>query len=432
MVRLQVNSKGEQVSQLDAEVARGSRRFALRSATESAAATLRSTLPPMSPRRRRLQLALVFLAVAATGFGQATPPSVDPAAEPAVLAVAKVLPAVVNINTERVVRRQVRDPFDDFAAQFFGVYRNRPREIRQTLQSLGSGFLVDPSGYIVTNEHVVERAADLKIEVITNDNKSFKGRYITGDSKKDLAFIKIDSDKPLPFVNLHDISPNLLGQTVIVVGNALGYGSSISRGVLSGAKREITIDNNDYHNLLQTDAAINPGNSGGPLIDLSGRLVGISSAKMAFTPQGVPTQGLGFAIPADVVRQSVEQFKKIAEKQPPPKPGARNEETGSTNADRLFGLQLQDLSDDLAAALGLVSGKGVLISAVEPESPADQAGFERGLVIYRIGKYDVNSVKDAERLLAQADSGSSVDFAVGIVGRSGRGRRVETVNLEAR
>ena len=138
-----------------------------------------------------------------------TPTPIEPATEPAVVAVEKVLPAVVNINTERVVRRQVRDPFDDFAAQFFGAYRNRPREIRQTLQSLGSGFIVDPSGYIVTNEHVVERAADLKIEVITNDNKSFKGRYITGDPKKDLAFIKIDSDKPLPFVNLHDISPNL-------------------------------------------------------------------------------------------------------------------------------------------------------------------------------------------------------------------------------
>ena len=96
----------------------------------------------------------------------------------------------------------MRDPFDDFAAQFFGVYRNRPREIRQTLQSLGSGFLVDPSGYIVTNEHVVERAADLKTEVITNDNKSFKGRYITGDPKKDLAFIKIDSDK----LSLHEMT----------------------------------------------------------------------------------------------------------------------------------------------------------------------------------------------------------------------------------
>ena len=381
---------------------------------------------------RHLCLIIAWLSIANPVFGQATPTAVDPATEPAVLAVGKVLPAVVNINTERVVRRQVRDPFDDFAAQFFGVYRNRPREIRQTLQSLGSGFLVDPSGFIVTNEHVVDRAADLRIEVITNDNKSYKGRYITGDPKKDLAFIKIDSDKPLPFVNLNDISPNLLGQTVIVVGNALGYGSSISRGVLSGLKREITINNIDYHDLIQTDAAINPGNSGGPLIDLSGRLVGVSSAKMAFTPQGVPTQGLGFAIPADIVRQTVEQFKKVAAKQPPPKTGATGEETGSTNAERLFGMQLQDLTDDLAAALGLAAGKGVLISAVEPESPAEQAGVERGLVIYRIGKYDVNSVKEVEKLLALADSGSSVDFALGIVGRGGRGRRIETVNLEAR
>jgi serine protease Do len=356
----------------------------------------------------------------------------DPASEPAVLAVAKVLPAVVNINTERIVRRQVRDPFDDFAAQFFGAYRSRPREIRQTLQSLGTGFLVDPAGYIVTNEHVVERAADLKIEVTMDDKKSFKARYITGDAKRDLAFIKIDSDKPLPFVNLHDISPNLLGQTVLVVGNALGYGSSISRGVLSGAKRDITIDRIDYHDLLQTDAAINPGNSGGPLIDLSGRLVGISSAKMAFTPQGVPTQGLGFAVPADIVRQKVEQFKKIAEKQPAPKLGAAGGEAASSSADRLFGLQLQDLTDDLAAALGFASGKGVLISAVEPGSPASEAGIERGLVIYRVGKYDVKSVKEVDGLLARVDSGSSVDFTLGIVRRSGRGQRIETVNLEAR
>ena len=117
--------------------------------------------------RKLALLTLTLLLSAGSVSAQApspTPP--DPASEPTVLAVAKVLPAVVNINTERVVRRQVRDPWDDFAAQFFGVYRNRPREIRQTLQSLGSGFLVDPSGYIVTNEHVVSRAADLKIEVI--------------------------------------------------------------------------------------------------------------------------------------------------------------------------------------------------------------------------------------------------------------------------
>ena len=361
-----------------------------------------------------------------------TAPTPDPASEPAVLAVAKVLPAVVNINTERVVRRQVRDPVDDFAAQFFGVYRNRPREIRQTLQSLGSGFLIDPAGYIVTNEHVVARAADLRIEVITNDNKSYKARYITGDEKKDLALLKIDSDKPLPFVNLRDISPNLLGQTVIVVGNALGYGTSISRGVLSGVKREITIENIDYHNLIQTDAAINPGNSGGPLIDLAGRLVGVSSAKMAFTPQGVPTQGLGFAIPADVVRQNVEEFKKVAARQPPPRSGATDDTSGATQADRLLGLQLQDLTPELASALGYAPGKGVLVSSVEPESPADEVGITRGLVVYKIGKYAVNSVREAEKILAQADSGSSIDLAVGIIGRGGRGRRVETVNLQAR
>src|SRR3954467_1249773 len=226
----------------------------------------------------------------------------DPASEPAVLAVAKVLPAVVNINTERVVRRTVRDPVDDFYTQFFGYNRFRPREIRQTLQSLGSGFIIDPAGYIVTNQHVVERAADLKIHVTTNDGKTYRAHYITGDDKTDLAFIKIDAKNAFPFINLDNISPNLLGQTVIVVGNAVGYGSSISRGVLSAVKRDITIDNVDYKNLIQTDAAINPGNSGGPVIDLGGRLVGVSSAKMAFTPQGIPTQGLGFAIPADTVR----------------------------------------------------------------------------------------------------------------------------------
>ena len=233
-------------------------------------------------------LCSIGLALAAVAQAQT-----DPASEPSVLAVAKALPAVVNVNTERVVRRAVRDPVEDFYAQFFGNYRTRPREIRQTLQSLGSGFIVDPAGYIVTNQHVVERAADLKIQVTTNDGKTYNAHYITGDDKKDLAFIKIDAKAAFPYIDLNNVSPNLLGQTVIVVGNAVGYGSSISRGVLSAVKRDITVDNVEYKGLLQTDAAINPGNSGGPVIDLSARLVGVSSAKMAFTPQGVPTQGLG-------------------------------------------------------------------------------------------------------------------------------------------
>src|SRR5213075_2779114 len=129
----------------------------------------------------------VLFARSTTSFAQA-----DPASEPSVLAIAKVLPAVVNINTERVIRRSVRDPIEDFYAQFFGYYQGRPREIRQTLQSLGSGFIVDPAGYIVTNQHVVARAADLKIQVTTNNGKTYNAHYVTGDDKTDLAFIKVD------------------------------------------------------------------------------------------------------------------------------------------------------------------------------------------------------------------------------------------------
>src|SRR5213079_1231918 len=154
---------------------------------------------------------------------------------------------------------------------------------------------------------------------------------------------------------------------------------------------------------------------------LSGRLVGVSSAKMAFTPQGVPTQGLGFAIPAETVRASVAQFKQIAQNKPPPSKPAESEATGS-QAQRLFGLQLQNWTPDLTDALGYVRGRGVLVSAVEPESPADRAGIQRGLVIYRIGKYNVTSVKQAESLLSRASSGSEVDFTVGIVKANGGGQ----------
>ncbi|HEU5247187.1 MAG TPA: trypsin-like peptidase domain-containing protein [Candidatus Udaeobacter sp.] len=376
---------------------------------------------------RKLFVALLILAQAGACFGQA-----DPASEPAVLAVAKVLPAVVNINTERVVRRTVRDPFEDFYAQFFGYNRVRPREIRQTLQSLGSGFIIDPAGYIVTNQHVVERAADLKIHVTTNDGKTYNAHYIAGDDKTDLAFIKIDAETTFPFISLDNISPNLLGQTVIVVGNAVGYGSSISRGVLSAVKRDITVDDTEYKGLVQTDAAINPGNSGGPVIDLSGRLVGISSAKMAFTPQGVPTQGLGFAIPAEVVRDSVNRFKKLAQKQATPKNQPESAETSVSNAEKLFGLQLQDLNRELSDALGYLHGRGVLITAVEPDSPADEAGLERGLVIYRAGNFETNSVKQTEELLRGVPSGTKLEFTVGVIRPRGQNRQLATLSMTAR
>jgi serine protease Do len=153
---------------------------------------------------------------------------------------------------------------------------------------------------------------------------------------------------------------------------------------------------------------------------------------MAFTPQGVPAQGLGFAIPGDTVRDAVAQFKKVAENQPVPKASPADEPPASANADRLFGLQLQELTPTLTDALGLVAGKGVLVSAVEPGSPAETVGIERGLVVYRVGKYDVRTVAQVEKLLARATSGTTVDFTVGIMGNGGQAPRLARVTLTAR
>ena len=376
----------------------------------------------LHPSKFLILLAAAFVPVSA--FAQS-----DPASEPSVKAVAKAMPAVVNINTERVIQRSVRDPYDDFFNQFFGGPMRRPRVLSQKVQSLGSGFIVDPAGYIVTNEHVVERAAELKISVTTTDGKTYSARYITGDPETDLAFLKIDSKEPLPFVSLTDLSPNLLGQSVLVLGNPLGYGSSVARGILSAKKRTVTLNDTEYKNLIQTDAAINPGNSGGPLVDLNGKLIGVSSVKMAFTPQGVPTQGLGFAIPGEVVREKVEEFKKIASgekvvKKPDSKSAAR----------KFFGIHLQDLTPQLSETLGIEHGSGVLISDVDPKSAAETAGMKQGLVIVQIGRYPVASSKQIEDLLVPIDTGSVVDFTVSVT-RTLRGqqvRQLQTVALTAR
>jgi serine protease Do len=343
-----------------------------------------------------------------------------------VKAVAKTMPAVVNINTESVVRRQMRDPMDSLFNDFFGGQMRPPRTIKQKVQSLGSGFLIDASGYILTNEHVVERAAEMKISVTTADGKTFTAKYITGDPEHDLALIKIESKTPLPFIPLAELSPNLLGQTCLVLGNPLGYGSSVARGILSAKGRSVTVNEIEYQNLLQTDAAINPGNSGGPVVDLMGRLVGISSVKMSFTPQGVPTQGLGFAIPASTAREKLEEFKKIAR-------GEKVAEKPSL-AKRYFGIVLQDLDEKLAANFGYREGSGVLVAEVEAKSPAALAGIEAGMLITAVGRYDVTEVRAVEKLLGQIDSGNRVDFGIAWWQRGGRGQKMatDTVRLVGR
>ncbi len=356
------------------------------------------------------------------------PAQSEPAREPAVLAVSKAMPAVVNINTERVLKRTVRDPYDEFFNQFFGGPMRRPRTFAQKVQSLGSGFVVDRSGYIVTNEHVVERAEDLKISVTTTDGKTYDARYIAGSAESDLALIKIESPEPLPFIDLDDLSPNLLGQTVLVLGNPLGYGSSVSRGILSAKDRTVAVNDLEFKDLLQTDAAINPGNSGGPLVDLAGKLIGVSSVKMAFTPQGVPTQGLGFAIPGALVRQQVAEFRRTAAK------AKTAPKVAASLARKYFGVQLQDLTPELSETFGYEPGVGVLIADVDAGSPAAEVGMQRGHAIHQIGRHAVTSARQTEELLAVVSAGSRVDFTVGVIRRV-RGqaiRQLQTVTLTAR
>ena len=350
----------------------------------------------------------------------------DPAQEASVKAVAKAMPAVVNINTESIVQRTVRDPMDALYNDFFGRTMRPPRTIKQKVQSLGSGFFIDDKGTIITNAHVVARAAEMKISVTTPAGKTYTARYITGDPDHDLAMIKVDAPEKFPFIALNDLSPNLLGETCLVLGNPLGYGSSVARGILSAKGRSVTVGDNEYQNLVQTDAAINPGNSGGPVVDIAGRLVGISSVKMSFTPQGVPTQGIGFAIPGSVVREKVEEFRKIERGEKlPEKPSL---------ARKFFGIAVQDVDEKLAASTGFREGSGALIADVEPKSPAAIAGLQPGMLVVAVGRFEVNGVRAIEKLLKQVDTGSRADFGLAWIQQSPRGKRVagDTFQLIAR
>jgi serine protease Do len=238
--------------------------------------------------------------------------------------------------------------------------------------------------------------------------------------------LKVEGTEPFPFLSLNDLSANHLGQTCLVLGNPVGYGSSVARGILSAKGRTVSIGNMEYQNLLQTDAAVNPGNSGGPIVDLAGRLMGVSSVKMSFTPQGVPTQGIAFAISASVVREKVDEFKRIARGEKlPEKPSL---------ARKYFGLVLQNLDDKVAGSFGYRNGSGVLISEVETNSPASRAGLESGMLITSIGRYDTGNVQQIEKLFQQIDSGSRVDFGISWWQGKGRSQRMvgDTFQIVAR
>jgi serine protease Do len=227
----------------------------------------------------------------------------SPAGEPSVRMLQKVIPAVVSITTEAVRKTGGNSP-DRLFEDLFGGSGGGRRAV-----GTGSGFFVTADGYVVTNEHVTEGATKGGITVTTQDGKTYAARLISDNKERDLALLKIEAKEAFPFLRLDDLSPNLLGQSVFVIGNPQGLGTSVSRGILSARARTLKMNGEEFPDLLQTDAAINPGNSGGPIVDLSGKLVAVS-CMVYFGGERRQAVGLNFGVAGNVVRTKIEEFMK--------------------------------------------------------------------------------------------------------------------------
>ena len=302
--------------------------------------------------------------------------------------VRQVAPAVVNVYATRVEQRQTAfgDPFFD---RFFGrspLFESRP----QTSQSLGSGVFVSSDGMILTNNHVVEGATDIR--VVANDGREYPVALVLADAATDLAVLQVDDPgRTFPTVEFADSDQLEVGDLVLAIGNPFGVGQSVSSGIVSALART-GMGITDYQFFIQTDAAINPGNSGGALVDMNGRLVGINTA--IFTRSG-GSQGIGFAIPSNMAQVIV----------------AAGEAGGEITRPWL-GAQMQALDGDLAESLGLDTPRGALVTEVAPESPAERAGLASGDVITMI---DGVSIQDPEALnyrIATKPVGSSSEITL--------------------
>lgn len=332
----------------------------------------------------------------------------NPANEPIVKVVQKVLPAVVNLNTTKLIVRAFTEPLDEMFNQYFGgPYFGR--KIAENIKSLGSGFVVNEEGYILTNEHVVERAADLKFNITTLEGKTYIGKYIYGDENRDLALLKIVAENALEktnrfsFLSLEELSSNYVGQTAIVLGNPVGYLSSVRTGILNGKDRTVGA----VSGLLQIDAAINPGNSGGPIVDIAGKVMGISSFKIS-SAQNATTENRGFAIPGDVVAAWAKDAIAIAHGEKKPiEPGNPIEVLKQR-----LGVEVQELTPDLAKTLGFNFVDGVLITKIQEESPAAKGNLAKGLVLQAVGRYPTTSLKTLPQEITQIKPGNPISLLV--------------------
>jgi serine protease Do len=312
-----------------------------------------------------------------------------------------VIDAVVNISTSQTVEAKAGptpqlppdSPFSDFFDDFFknrrgqGDTPNRDRTPRR-VNSLGSGFIIDPSGIVVTNNHVISDADE--VNVILNDGTKLKAEIIGRDTKVDLAVLKVKPEKPLKAVSFGDSDKLRLGEWVIAIGNPFSLGGTVTAGIISARNRDI--NSGPYDNYIQTDASINRGNSGGPLFNLEGQVIGVNTA--IISPSG-GSIGIGFAVPSKTVVAVIDQLREF----------------GETRRGWL-GVRIQPINDEIAETLSLKSSRGALVAGLDERGPAKPAGIEPGDVIVKFDGKDIKEVRDLTRQVADTPVGKDVEVVI--------------------
>jgi serine protease Do len=341
-----------------------------------------------------------WLAAALTAAVVVLPASIATARGPENIAdvAEQVIDAVVNISTSQKVDARMGNmpdvppgsPMEEFFDEFFKNRRGQGDADRapRRVNSLGSGFIIDASGLVVTNNHVIADADE--INVILNDGTKLPAQLVGKDSKSDLALLRVHSDKTLKAVKFGDSDKLRLGEWVIAIGNPFSLGGTVTAGIVSARNRDI--NSGPYDNYIQTDAAINRGNSGGPLFNLNGEVIGVNTA--IISPSG-GSIGIGFAVPANSAVAVIEQLRQY----------------GETRRGWL-GVRIQQVTDDIAESLGIKPAHGALVAGVDDKGPAKPGGIEPGDVVVRFDGHDVKEMHDLPRIVADTPVGKEVDVVV--------------------
>jgi serine protease Do len=355
----------------------------------------RASAVPLAPMSAISLLLGLLISIAMAAAAQAAgPESVANAAE-------RLLPAVVNISTTQKMEGtgQVpmpnlpeNSPFREFFDDFFEKQQREGDQPQRRVSSLGSGFVIDPGGIIVTNNHVIEGAEE--IEAKFHDGSTLTAKLIGKDSKTDLALLRVEPPKPLSYVTFGNSDTLRVGDWVMAIGNPFGLGGSLTLGIVSARNRDI--NSGPYDDFIQTDAAINRGNSGGPLFNMDGDVVGINTA--IISPSG-GSIGIGFSVPANTAKVVIDQLQQF----------------GETRRGWL-GVKIQTITPEIAESLGLVSPDGALVSDVVATGPAEKAGIKAGDVIMSFDGKPIKEMRDLPRLVADTGVEKTVDVVIARAG----------------